>query len=146
LRMIYTMGRVHASDPVDRSTEPIRGTYRVHIPPRHHILPPTNTCRHYVTVGTRARARVRVWSPHRHKTPYVRQTATRRQHNTANTKADKIGAQTAVLRTPAGTHAFFAHNYPSTYTDPNVYMDLLSLLARCSLLLLDGREPPRSTL
>ncbi|KAG7187661.1 hypothetical protein KM043_016718 [Ampulex compressa] len=36
--------------------------------------------------------------------------ATWQQHNAANTATDKIGIQTAMSRTPAGTHAFFARS------------------------------------
>lgn len=75
-------------------------------------------------------------------------TATRQQHNAANTGADKIGIRTAMSRTPAGTHAFFARNLPTvvrTYicylpASPSPYLPLF-LYLRGSLLLL-GRTRP----
>lgn len=63
---------------------------------------------------------------HHHKILCVlvlRQRATRRQYNTANTRADKIGTRTAVSRMPAEIRVFFF--FLHTFIQPTVYMDLL---------------------
>jgi len=116
LRMIYTADCIRAQ--AGRSTEPIRGTYRASYPsatPRSS--PPAS-----LPLPIRARAHtcayVRV-NTHHHKIfqrTALRQTAPRRQHNAANTKTP-IRSEPKLLcrepRTPAGTHAFFAHDHPA---------------------------------
>lgn len=131
--MIYTPDRVHASGPTDRSTNrptlfvgptvPYTSTLSS-ITSLSLSLPSSIPARTYVGTCTRAHSRARS-----HTTGQAGMcdggaamaTANRQQHNAANTGTDKIGIRTAMSRTPAGTHAFFARNLPTvvrTYIYP----------------------------
>lgn len=128
LRMIYTADRVRASGPTGRSTEPIRGTYRTPYPSATPRSSPSSTSLPLPNL----RVCVRVNAHHR---DIPQRTAPRRQHNAANTKT-LIRSEPKLLcrRTPAGTHAFFAHDHPTR----RVYVELLLFPppVRRSLLLL----------
>lgn len=125
--MIYTLARVHASGPADRSGPTLFVGPTV-LPPHH----PGHTC-------ARAHSCWPAW--------YVRrwcgngQRATRQQHNAANTGTDKIGIRTAMSRTPAGTHAFFARNLPTVVRTYICSLSLsLSALPTCLVVIIRMNE------
>jgi len=147
---------VYARRLVDRPSLFVGPTVRRISPQPLDLLPPH--LYHYLYVLTRnlcsrpyVRVRACVVNTHHHKIlqrTALRQTAPRRQHNAANTKTP-IRSEPKLLcrepRTPAGTHAFFAHDHPAriygsvSSSSPHLPLIVIIRMNKDSLSFISGR-------